>query len=257
MARWATPRTSSRDQSWSSAEAQPDPRSVGGTHRQRVVARRVAVIREHPGLVGHGGRVGAGDQESRGRDVAGPARLFQRESAPPAPGLRAPGWRGLEVRAHRHVLLARQRRHRLGIVGREVGQPLRLLDARRIDASEVSLVVTTACLGPKLLCTASCMSSTPPDVDSWLAAKRVFPVTLLLTLISQPSARLNESTLSTMCWHSSRLRMPPGCLRRAAHARLPVLITLIPRNCAGTAPWLTALICPGCPLPSKNEPPIR
>ena len=37
---------------------------------------------------------------------------------------------------------------------------------------------------------------------------------------------------------------------------LPVLMTLMLRKRAGTQPWLTEPIWPGCPFPSKKLAPI-
>ena len=47
---------------------------------------------------------------------------------------------------------------------------------RRSDSSLRSFDVTTACLRPKLLCTASCASVVAPEVDIWFAAKRTLPL---------------------------------------------------------------------------------
>ena len=54
----------------------------------------------------------------------------------------------------------------------------------------------------------------------------------------------------------SREQAAPGEGGRVRHqAFLPVLITLTLRKRAGGEPWLTALLCEGCPLPSKKLPP--
>src|SRR5690348_18468843 len=50
-----------------------------------------------------------------------------------------------------------------------------------------------------------------------------------------------------LIWRDQPLGLAP--VHHAAHAFLPVLITLMFLNLLGTHPWLTAFDWPGCPLP--------
>src|SRR5579863_2508308 len=55
-------------------------------------------------------------------------------------------------------------------------------------SSDVSLIWTTACLGPNDVLIVTTVSVTSPAVASWFAAKRVLPATVLVTVTSHPSA---------------------------------------------------------------------
>src|SRR5438552_3728830 len=88
------------------------------------------------------------------------------------------------------------------------------------------------------------------------------PAALHGSIARRAAAEVDLDAVSLRHLHDSLnecLRLLAGhhaSVRRAAHAFLPVLITLMLRKRAGTQPWLTDPIWPGWPFPSKKLAPI-
>ena len=236
--------------------------SVGRANGERVVRVGALVIREQLAAVAQ--RVGAGvdDEVSGGREVACLSRRLERrqrslcERTPHRVLSRA------KIRIDRLDVLRPEIGHRFRIVRRKLRERFRLPDC--LEQRLVGQIVRHHGRVLRAVRSGHCdvASATLPAVDIWLAAKRMLFVTSLVTFTLIASAVDIFTTLvrSSACDCSREMMSASSDKRRdqslwLSHAFLPVLMTLMLRNRAGGDPWLTALLCGGCPLPSKKLPP--
>jgi len=225
--------------------------SVVGPNRERVIGVGVPVVREQSFVVAE--RVGAGidDDEARGLEIARFARGLERGQRGSRAIFRREIGGRIEVAVHRHVRLWRQSRHRFRIVGRELGQRLRLRDGasqrvvREIVGDRGGVLLSERALDTDRAIhdAARCRHLIGREADVRLVAggqvHRDFVGLGHLHDFLYECVRLlarHHRTVGNERRRAIEKGFRPCGERRTHHAFLPVLITLMLRKRLGTQP---------------------